>query len=96
MENNEMFFTKDRFQQGWVINKKTVPNNRALLVIEMLTKMGLTTGVLDGEDSQGRAKLNVMSVKETVQRAVDIADEAFNQFEKRGWLISLPKLETEG
>ena len=71
-------------------HKKTILDSKAEFATEMLIKWGMVTGVPDGEDSAGRAKLKVMPVDELVQRACETAEKAFTEFEKRGWILEVP------
>lgn len=53
----------------------------------------MITGIEDGEDSAGRAKLRSATVKEVVDRATEAAATAFEEFERRGWIIDVPPYE---
>ena len=46
----------------------------------------------EGEDKAGRQKLRVVAPDEVVERACELADQTFKQFEQRGWLVKLPEL----
>jgi hypothetical protein len=74
-----------------VVYQKTAANNRARLAVSMLERWGAVAGTPDGEDSAGRAKLNHMPVDDMVKRACETAEKAFIEFERRGWLLDLPK-----
>lgn len=90
MKKDGLFITKSTFGDGYSVTKTIFPNHRATFAIEMMVRIALASGETSGEDSAGRAKLELMSAKEVVQRACDIADNAFSEFEKRGWLIDVP------
>lgn len=76
-----------------LVYKTAGMNIRAGIAVEMVTKWGMVQGYPDGEDSAGRAKIGLMPVSELVQRACDSAQQLFDEFEKRSWVIELPKPE---
>ncbi len=57
---------------------------------ELIKRFGLIAGDPTGEDSSGRAIMRAMDTTEVVARACCIAETAWNEFEKRGWLQALP------
>lgn len=72
-----------------MVYKKSTPCQRAQFAMELISR-GMTVGIDDGEDSAGRAKGKENPPKELVERACQIADTAFNEFEVRGWILELP------
>jgi hypothetical protein len=73
------------------IYKKLAPNRKADLAERLISHFGVVAGTPDGEDSKGRAKVNLMPPAEVVQRACEIADLAIDEFDKRGWYLELPE-----
>lgn len=73
------------------IYKKQALSQKAAFVSEMLIRWGVIASSPDGEDSAGRAKGKLYPVNELVSRACNIADAAWFEFEKRGWLLTLPE-----
>jgi len=72
------------------VYKKIALSSKALLAISMMERWGLVAGEPDGEDSAGRSKLNLMPVKQLVERACETADIAFKEFKERKWILDLP------
>lgn len=65
----------------------------ACLLIE---RWGMIAGKSDGEDSAGRAKLDLMPPAEVVERACETAQLAVAEFERRGWVENVtPRPEDE-
>ena len=65
---------------------------KAKVALSMLEKWGMVAAEPDGEDSAGRAKLKLPSADDLAKRACDVTDEAFTEFEKRGWVLKLPTM----
>ena len=63
---------------------------RAKATLSMLDRWGMVAAEDGGEDSAGRHKLALPETSVLVKRAIDIVDEAFNEFGKRGWIVELP------
>lgn len=63
---------------------------RGRAVLALLEKWGMVQGADNGEDSAGRAKIGLMPVQETVQRAVEMVNCAFKELEKREWILQAP------
>jgi len=61
---------------------------RGSLAIVLVEKWGTVAGYLNGEDSQGRAKLDLLPPDMLVERAVTIANLTVNALEQRGWIKS--------
>lgn len=69
-----------------ILAHKQAPTPRAEFAMRLLSMNGLLTAATDGEDSAGRAKLRAETPQELVDRAVSIAELAFEAFAVRGWL----------
>ena len=69
------------------------PDMRARFALACIERWGMVAAVPDGEDSAGRSKMRRCGVDEVVQFACLSAEAAFNQFQKRGWLIDIPSLD---
>lgn len=69
------------------INDNDVFSSKAKIVVEMINRWGMVTGIPDGEDSAGRAKLKLMPPEILVSRAFVIADLMFDELEARDWSI---------
>ena len=69
------------------------PDMRGKFAMECIARWGMVAGMPDGEDSAGRAKLRCLTPTEVATKACDCSDRAFVEFEKRGWLITIPALE---
>lgn len=67
-----------------------VSNMRGNLALKLIERWGLITGIADGEDSAGRAKINQEPINDLVKRAFECADKAYNELEKRDWLLNIP------
>ena len=84
------FFEKKGYQGSEaILYKKTAACQRAQFAMELVAR-SITVGSDAGEDSAGRAKARPTPPEEMAERACEIADAAFNEFEKRGWLLELP------
>lgn len=59
---------------------------RGDLAITFIEKWGMVTGCRGGEDSSGRAGLDVMPVEQVVERACEMAGQIFTALEARGWI----------
>ncbi len=68
---------------------------RAELAKELVKHFGVIAGVTDGEDSAGRQKIRMQESAELVERACNISDLMFAQFEARGWSLALPEPKLE-
>jgi hypothetical protein len=67
---------------------------RTELAWQLIRQYGLVSGTPDGEDSGGRSKHTNMTVRETVDRCFDLADEFVDAAEDRGG-IRVPILTEE-
>jgi hypothetical protein len=66
------------------------PDQRLEFAKEIISRFALIAGDDNGEDSAGRAKARRQTPGEIVSFACDTAEKAFEEFEKRGWLMPLP------
>lgn len=60
---------------------------------ELMKRFAVLAADLDGEDSRGRAQYSLLRPDQVVQRACQIADEAWDEFQRREWLQALPAVE---
>lgn len=72
------------------VYKTLYPSQRAVFAQELLARWGLVAAEPDGEDSAGRQKLKPLSVESLVTRACEMSQLAFEEFQKREWLLELP------
>jgi hypothetical protein len=63
---------------------------RARFAMECIIRWGMFAGVPDGEDHAGRAKGRNATPDEIAHRACETAQTAFEEFERRGWLLDMP------
>jgi len=76
--------------QELVINREWVPNEVGDLAIRFATHFGIVAAKTEGEDKAGRAKLELQTVEEIVQRSCDLAEKLNAELTKRGWILNLP------
>lgn len=76
-----------------VIHRTELPTDEARFAMAILERWAMVQAKESGEDSAGRAKLSLMPVNETVERACNIAEGAFVTFRKRGWMLDVPSLD---
>lgn len=62
---------------------------RGRLALLLIEKWGMITGTRGMEDSQGRATLDLLPVREVVDRAVEMAEVCVARLEERGWVRPL-------
>ena len=67
------------------------PNERAQFAIELLGKLAIVAlkSKLKNKES-GLTEYTLVPDYEIVERACEIANIAFNEFDRRGWLLHLP------
>ena len=70
-------------------------NQKAEAALDMIKRWGISAACIDGETSVGHVNLRNFTVDEVVDRACAMADKAFSEFEKRGWLLELPESMAE-
>jgi hypothetical protein len=59
---------------------------RAAYAADLLLRASLVAAMPDGYDDAGRQKMRMMTPDEAALRACEIAQAAFDEFEKRGWI----------
>ena len=74
-----------------VVVQLKLPNHPAQMAQSFIERWGMLLCDSDGEDSAGRQKLRLMLADEVVARACQMAEIAWQEFERRGWLLTLPK-----
>ena len=80
------------YRKGYVsIYKKQVPGLHASMAIDFIVRWGMVAAVPDGEDSAGRSKSRLATPDELINRACEVSEIAVREFEKRDWLLNLPK-----
>ena len=83
----------DGYREKQVLFYSTeTPNEEAKFAFELLGRFGLIAAGLAGEDSAGRARLDLLPVHETVERCFDLAAEAFRLARARGLMVEIPDL----
>ena len=88
--NKIPFEFRERYGEILLINKYQ-PEPRAQFAMKLLEHFAIVAGETEGEDTAGRSKARLQSVEEAVTRAINIADLAFDEFDKHGWLIDIPE-----
>ena len=73
--------------------QRTVFTNKGKMAWELLQRFATIAAETKGEDSAGRAKLELLSPNDVVARACDIAEVAWDEFARRDWLLTLPPVE---
>lgn len=68
---------------------------RFRLAVDLMKHVGIATGKTDGEDSAGRAKLELLAPKEVVDRCFEIADYAVQLGEEKGWIKPVETTDEE-
>ena len=76
-----------------IIHHRHVPNGRAAFAMQMMERWAPVAGDTDGEDTAGRQKGRRMTAKEITAHCCDVAEEAFAEFERRGWFFAVPSWE---
>jgi len=78
-----------------VVYQQRAFDAEAELAAQMIERWGMSAAIEDGEDSAGRAKIRLLTPEELVQRACETAEQAMEEFNKRGWILDLPELTGE-
>jgi hypothetical protein len=60
---------------------------------DLMKRFAVVAADLEGEDSEGRAQYGLLSPEQVAKRACEIAENAWAEFESRGWLQQLPAAE---
>lgn len=69
-----------------------MPSAEARFALEILSKVAIAVVTDAGEDAAGRQRMAPMPPDELVDRAFRIADYAFQEARRRGWMVQLPDL----
>jgi len=95
MTTQYLVVNKYRNGENEVIRHETeMPTMEANMAFNLLEKWGMITFTDAGEDTAGRQKGKLLPVKETVKRAFDIAEAAFEEMRKRKLCVALPDADT--
>lgn len=91
-DDSVLTITDDPYFKGLHINHRPLVglNSRAAFALNVIERFALIAARAEGEDSTGKQKLENLTPNEIVQHSCDVADAAFNEFEKRGWSTKLP------
>ena len=81
---------------GLKIHEREWPSQKARFAMAMIERWGMVSGMMDGEDSAGRAKVRLASVDEVVERAVEASEKAFEAFRSKGWIEDLASVDEIG
>lgn len=73
-----------------VIHGTKALQGTARLAATLIERWGLVAAEVEGEDSAGRAKIRRLTPDELVRDACNTAEAAWDEFEKRGWLLDIP------
>lgn len=77
-------------QRENIIYRKLHPGLKATLAMELLTRWAIVAGHPDGESTDGRQRLRLLTPKELVDRATETADLAIDEMIEREWFLELP------
>lgn len=80
------------FDTQLIVHDLVVPDFRARLAIEFMKTNSILLAEPDGEDSQGRQAMRLLPPKQVVKRAVAMAEAAFEEMDRRGWLLEAGEL----
>ena len=83
----EMVVANNLYRATALLHDTEIMSNEAKTVLAFIEKWGMIQGKEDGEDSSGRAKMGLMPVEKVVDRAMEMADVAFNRLRERGWIV---------
>lgn len=79
-----------KFGETIKIFREHIPNEVGELATEFARHFGIVAAKIEGEDKAGRAKLELQTVEEVVQRSCDLAEKLWAEMNKRGWILDLP------
>ncbi len=68
---------------------------RGVITLQLIERWGQVAGHISGEDSAGRAILDIQPAEDLVERACTIADLTVNALESRGWIRASEPLTLE-
>jgi hypothetical protein len=69
-----------------------MPTQEAQFAMALIERWGMVMGMPDGEDSAGRTRLKLMTPSQLVDRAFQVASEAYIVARQRGLMVELPDL----
>lgn len=69
------------------------PNPEARFALAIMERWAMVQGKDSGEDSAGRAKIDLMPVENVIERALEIADGAYKAIRAKDWMIAVPTLD---
>ena len=98
-DTKDVIVEKKHDQWSEKLSRVTVAHRTCLttkgdMAWELMNRFGTIAAKPDGEDSTGRSRLGLLSPSEVAERACDIAEIAWNEFVSRGWMQSLPAIES--
>ena len=77
-----------------VVHQRKFPDPRAAFAQNMIQAWGIVAGrPAIGMEPQSKDEITLMPTKEVVVRACDLAEQAFEEFKTRGWLLDVPSFE---
>ena len=77
-------------RDAYLISRTMQMNQRASFASSMLERWAAVSVDIDGEDSAGRQKVQRMPPAEIVSYVCEVSQEAFDEFDRRGWLYPMP------
>jgi hypothetical protein len=70
-----------------ILHSTESPNDEARFAMQMIERHGMVTAQDGGEDSKGRAMLDIMQEEDVVDRAFMLAKLTFEAAKKRGLMV---------
>ncbi len=61
--------------------------------MSLVERWGMVAGTTGTEDSAGRAKVELATVEQVVERAIDTTELFFERARQKGWIVYLPDVE---
>lgn len=77
----------------FTIHDTEAPTFEARLAISLVEKWGMVSGIEDGEDRSGRAKLRLMTPAEVIERAMSTSELLAAAIRDKKWMTALPTYE---
>ena len=77
-------------EKALIVEQSEAVGVEAAYAMRLIEQHAMVAGETDGEDSQGRQKLRVQTPEELVARSFAIAELAFTEARRRGWMIAIP------
>jgi hypothetical protein len=74
-------------------NEAFMADQEGRMAMALIERWGMIAGKTDGQDETGRAKLELLSPEEVVDRAFETAHLAFKALHDRGLMIPVPTFE---